>query len=147
MNGDVHTALQEMTPIYSATCFRVRKQCAHACFLALSKCRIILLITHLEEGAMTLQTQHTANAPATLTDEQRRRVAEALEHAQSVNTRRSYAGQLRKFRDWCGHEGQSAFQASPVTRGRQLEAEKMSVTLPDEATGAAKIIGVDQRSR
>ena len=33
---------------------------------------------------MTLQTQHTANAPATLTDEQRRRVADALENAQSV---------------------------------------------------------------
>ena len=65
---------------------------------------------------MTLQTQHTANAPATLTDEQRRRVAGAI-------------------------------GVSGVTRGRQLEAEKMSVTLPDEATGAAKIIGVDQRSR
>ena len=37
---------------------------------------------------MTLQTQHTANAPATLTDEQRRRVADALENAQSENTRR-----------------------------------------------------------
>ena len=32
---------------------------------------------------MTLQTQHTANAPATLTDEQRRRVADALKGAQS----------------------------------------------------------------
>ena len=35
---------------------------------------------------MTLQTQHTANAPATLSDEQRRRVADALENAQSENT-------------------------------------------------------------
>ena len=61
------------------------------------KCRIINLITHLEESTMTLQTQHTANAPATLTDEQRRRVADALENAQSVNTRRNYAGQFRKF--------------------------------------------------
>ena len=50
---------------------------------------------------MTLQTQHTANAPATLTDEQRRRVADALENAQSENTRRNYAGQYRKFRAWC----------------------------------------------
>ena len=33
---------------------------------------------------MTLQTQHTVNAPATLTDEQRRRVSDALENAQSV---------------------------------------------------------------
>ena len=33
---------------------------------------------------MTLQTQHTVNAPATLTDEQRQRVSDALENAQSV---------------------------------------------------------------
>ena len=39
---------------------------------------------------MTLQTQHTANAPATLSDEQRRRVSDALKNAQSVNTRRNY---------------------------------------------------------
>ena len=62
---------------------------------------------------MTLQTQHTVNAPATLSDEQRRRVSDALENAQSVNTRRNYAGQLRKFRDWCEHEGQTALPASP----------------------------------
>ena len=47
---------------------------------------------------MTLQTQHTVNAPATLTDEQRQRVSDALENAQSENTRRNYAGQFRKFR-------------------------------------------------
>ena len=35
---------------------------------------------------MTLQTQHTVNAPATLTDEQRQRVSDALENAQSVKT-------------------------------------------------------------
>ena len=74
---------------------------------------IMALITHLVEGAMTLQTQHTANAPATLSDEQRRRVSDALENAQSVNTRRNYAGKLRKFRDWSEHEGQSALPASP----------------------------------
>ena len=62
---------------------------------------------------MTLQTQHTVNAPATLSDEQRRRISDALENAQSVNTRRNYAGQLRKFRDWCEHEGQTALPASP----------------------------------
>ena len=39
---------------------------------------------------MTLQTQHTVNVPATLTDEQRRGVSDALENAQSVNTRRNY---------------------------------------------------------
>ena len=62
---------------------------------------------------MTLQTQHTANAPATLTDEQRRRVADALESAQSENTRRNYAGQYRKFRAWCEREEQSPLPASP----------------------------------
>ena len=40
---------------------------------------------------MTLQTHSSANAPATLTDEQRRRVADALERARSENTRRNYA--------------------------------------------------------
>ena len=39
---------------------------------------------------MTLQTRHTVNAPVILTDEQRRRVADALENAQSENTRRNY---------------------------------------------------------
>ena len=62
---------------------------------------------------MTLQRQHTANAPATLTDEQRRRVADALESAQSENTRRNYAGQYRKFCAWCEREEQSALPAQP----------------------------------
>ena len=62
---------------------------------------------------MTLQTQHTSNVPATLTDEQRRRVADALENAQSENTRRNYAGQYRKFSAWCEREDQSALPAQP----------------------------------
>ena len=62
---------------------------------------------------MTLQTQHTVNAPATLSDEQRRRVSDALENAQSVNTRRNYAAQLRKFRDWCEREEQFPLPAQP----------------------------------
>ena len=62
---------------------------------------------------MTLRTQHAANAPATLSDEQRRRVADALENAQSENTRRNYAGQYRKFRAWCEREDQSALPAQP----------------------------------
>ena len=62
---------------------------------------------------MTLQTQHTVNAPVTLTDEQRQRVSDALENAQSVNTRRNYTGQYRKFRAWCEREEQSARPASP----------------------------------
>ena len=55
---------------------------------------------------MTLQTQQPTpeHSPAVLTDEQRRRVADALENAQSENTRRNYAGQFRKFRTWCEQE-------------------------------------------
>ena len=71
-------------------------------------CRVI---THLGEVCQTLQTQHTVNAPAILSDEQRRRVADALENAQSENTRRNYAGQYRKFRAWCEREDQSALPA------------------------------------
>ena len=67
---------------------------------------------------MTLQTQHTVNAPAILSDEQRRRVADALENAQSENTRRSYAGQYRKFRAWCERKRQSPLPVSP--RSSQL---------------------------
>ena len=33
--------------------------------------------------------------------------------AQSENTRRNYAGQFRKFHDWCEHEEQSALPAQP----------------------------------
>ena len=62
---------------------------------------------------MTLQTQHTVHAPATLTDEQRRRVSDALENAQSVNTRRNYAGQFRKFRAWCEQQDYSPLPAQP----------------------------------
>ena len=62
---------------------------------------------------MTLQTPHTTNAPATLAGEQHRRVADALENAQSENTRRNYAGQYRKFRAWCEREGQPALPAQP----------------------------------
>ena len=62
---------------------------------------------------MTLQTPHTTNAPATLAGEQHRRVADALENAQSENTRRNYAGQYRKFRAWREREGQPALPAQP----------------------------------
>ena len=63
---------------------------------------------------MTLQHRpDSVHTPATLTDEQRRRVADALEDAQAANTRRNYAGQFRKFRAWCEREGQSSLPASP----------------------------------
>ncbi len=43
---------------------------------------------------MTLRTQQVTqeNSPAVLTDEQRERVADALENEHSENTRRNYAG-------------------------------------------------------
>ena len=55
---------------------------------------------------MTLQAQQPQpeNAPAILTDEQRRRVADALESAQSENTHKNYASQFGKFRSWCEQE-------------------------------------------
>ncbi len=64
---------------------------------------------------MTLQTQQPTpeNAPAVLTEEQRRRVADALESAQSENTRRNYASQFGKFRNWCEQEGYSPLPAQP----------------------------------
>ena len=87
---------------------------------------------------MTLQTQHTVNAPAALSDEQRRRVSDALENAQSVNTRRNYAGQYSKFRSWCQCEGQSALPASPevvavyaaelVAKGKSMSTVRFAVS-------------------
>ena len=52
---------------------------------------------------MTLQTQQVTqeNSTAGLTDEQLRRVADALESAQSENTRKNYASKFGKFRIWC----------------------------------------------
>ena len=64
---------------------------------------------------MTLQTQQPKpeNAPAVLTDEQRRRVIDALESAQSENTRKNYASQFGKFRTWCEQEGYSPLPTQP----------------------------------
>ncbi len=64
---------------------------------------------------MTLQTQQptSENSLAVLTDEQRRRVADALERAQSENTRKNYASQFGKFRCWCEQEGYSYLPAQP----------------------------------
>ena len=87
---------------------------------------------------MTLQTRHTVNAPATLTDEQHRRVSDALENAQSVNTRRNYAGQFRKFRDWCEREEQfplsalpevvAAYAAELVDDGKSMSTVRLAVS-------------------
>ena len=62
---------------------------------------------------MALQTRHTANAPATLSDELRRLVADALESTQSENTRKNYASQFGKFRAWCEQEDYSPLPAQP----------------------------------
>ena len=87
---------------------------------------------------MTLQTQHTVNAPAILSDEQRRRVSDALENAQSENTRRNYAGQFRKFRDWCEREEQfplptspevvAAYAAELVDDGKSMSTVRLAVS-------------------
>ena len=53
------------------------------------------------------------NTPVVLTDEQRRRVADALESAQSDNTRKNYASQLRQFQTWCRQENYSPLPAQP----------------------------------
>ena len=64
---------------------------------------------------MVLQTQQPTpeNSPAVLTEEQRRRVANVLENAQSENTRKNYASQFRKFRTWCEQESYSPLPAQP----------------------------------
>ena len=84
-------------------------------FSGLSKCDIITLIQHLVCSQVTLQRQQPqpANAPAVLTDEQRRRVADALESAQSENTRRNYTSQFGKFKAWCELEGYSPIPTQP----------------------------------
>ena len=64
---------------------------------------------------MTLRTQQptSENSPAVLTEEQRRRVADALEGAQSENTRINYASQFGKFRTWCEQGGYTSLPAQP----------------------------------
>ena len=57
--------------------------------------------------------QSIENSPAILTEEQRRRVADALESAQSENTRKNYASQFEKFRSWCKQEDYSSLPAQP----------------------------------
>ena len=79
-----------------------------------TKRRIITLITHLEEARHdTPDTARREHSSAVLTDEQRRRVADALENAQSENTRKNYASQFGKFRRWCEQEDYSPLPAQP----------------------------------
>ena len=98
------------------------------------------------EAHLTLQPQHTANAPATLTDEQRRRISDALENTQSENTRRNYAGQFRKFRAWCEHQRQIPLPASPEVvvayaadlgrRRKSMRTVRLAFAAIADATGA-----------
>ena len=94
---------------------------------------------------MTLQTQQPTpeHSPAVLTDEQRRRVADALENAQSENTRRNYAGQYRKFRAWCEREEQSALPASARSRGCLCRGATAGVT--ETLRGLSRQVGVSQK--
>lgn len=64
---------------------------------------------------MTLQTQQstTENTPAVLTDEQRRRVADALENAQSDNTRKNYASQFQNSGPGVSRRATCRFRPSP----------------------------------
>ena len=108
---------------------------------------------------MTLQTQHTANAPATLTDEQRRRVADALENAQSVNTRRNYAGQFRKFCEWCEHRDRprcrhrpkvvAAYPTELVSDGKSMSTVRLAVAAIVDAhrRGGSGVYGERRRQR
>ena len=66
--------------------------------------------------------QSIENTPATLTDEQRRRVADALESAQSENTRKNYDSQFGKFRTWCEQENYSPLPARYTRSEKALEA-------------------------
>ena len=62
---------------------------------------------------MTLQNRTDVYAPDTLTDEQRRRVADAFESAQSENTRKNYASQVRQFTSWCAQESYTSLPVQP----------------------------------
>ena len=62
---------------------------------------------------MTLQTQHNRKRSG---DSVRRAAPTCLGRPRERSVRKhspNYAGQLRKFRDWCEHEGQTALPASP----------------------------------
>ena len=60
---------------------------------------------------LELQQPTSRTSPAILTEDHRRRVADALDNAQSENTRKNYASQFRKFRRWCDREGYSPLPA------------------------------------
>ena len=100
---------------------------------------------------MTLQRQqHIETAPAVLTDEQRQRVADALEDAQADNTRLNYACQFGKFRLWCEREGQSprpvqpevlaAYAAELADDGKSMATVRLAVS---SIVDAHRRVGLD----
>ena len=95
---------------------------------------------------MTLQHHNSVNAPATLTDEQRRRVADALDNAQSENTRKNYASQFGKFRTWCEQEDYPVLPAQPevlAAYAEELAAEGKS--MPTVRLAIAAIVDAHRR--
>ena len=97
---------------------------------------------------MTLQTQHPTpeNAPAVLTDEQRRRVADALESAQSENTRKNYASQFGQFMTWCEQEGYSPLPAQPeVLAAYAVELAAAAKSMSTIRLAVASIVDAHRR--
>ena len=75
---------------------------------------------------MTLQNRTDVYAPATLTDEQRRRVADALESAQSENTRKNYASQFHKVHAGCERKDHSSLPASSSKRFEPQPSDQLA---------------------
>ena len=96
---------------------------------------------------MTLQRQSIVNAPATLTDEQRQRVADALESSQSENTRRNYGGQFRRFRACCEREEQLSLPASPeVVAAYAAELADEGKSMSSVRLAVAAIVAAHRRA-
>ena len=88
---------------------------------------------------MTLENQQGVNAPAPLSDEQCRRVADALESAQSENTRRNYAGQFRRFSAWCERENYFPLPAIKATAFTSRRSRGGSIESEDSALGRGRV--------
>ena len=96
---------------------------------------------------MTLQNRPAVHVASTLTDEQRQRITDALESAQSDNTRRNYACQFRKFREWCEREDQSSLSASPeVVAAYAAELAKDGKSMSTVRLAVAAIVDAHKRA-
>ena len=97
---------------------------------------------------MTLQSQEfrSSDIPAILTDEQRRRVADALEISQSENARMNYASQFGKFRAWCEREGYTSLPAQPdVVAAYAVELAVDSESMSTIRLAVAAIVDAHRR--